>query len=88
MEKQYIKICQRDYKALLKFRTFVKTYYPNYHICNKCGELIPDNKICFHCYANSRLELPEKIELIVENPTGLKNKFKNIYDLIEWNGQK
>ena len=49
MEIQEIKLYQRDYKALLKFRTFVKTYYPNYHICNKCGELMPENGICINC---------------------------------------
>ena len=45
----------RDYKALLKFKTFVKTYYPNYHICPKCGELMPENNICLRCYANNDL---------------------------------
>lgn len=96
MEKQEITITktsvitlyQRDYKALLKFRTFVKTYYPNYHICNKCGELMPENGICFHCYPNPDLKLPEKIGLIVNNPNSIKNQIKKLNDLIEWNGKK
>lgn len=32
-----IMIYSKDYKALLKFRNFVQRYYPNYHICPKCG---------------------------------------------------
>ena len=50
------------YKELLKFRTFVKTYYPNYHICPKCGELMPENDICLRCYANNDLELCKNIK--------------------------
>lgn len=85
MEKQEIKICQRDYKALLKFRTFVKTYYPNCHICPKCGELVPEHGICFHCYAKSRLELPEKIGLVINNPNSIENQIKQLNALIKYN---
>ena len=59
--QQEIKLFSRDYKALLKFRTFVKTYYPNYHICFKCGELVPINDVCINCknieYLNEKLDL-------------------------------
>lgn len=72
--QQEIRLFSRDYKALLKFRTFVKTYYPNYHICPKCGELMPENDICLRCYVNNDLELCEKLELVVNNPNSIKNK--------------
>lgn len=86
--KQEITLFLRDYKALLKFRRFVQRYYPNYHICSKCGELIPEHGICFHCYPNPDLELPEKIGLVVNNPNSIENKIKKLNDLIEWNGKK
>lgn len=86
--QQKITLFLKDYKALLKFKTFVETYYPNYHVCNKCGELIPENDVCLHCYVNSDLELCEKIGLIVDNPNSVENKIKKLNELIEWNGQK
>lgn len=88
VHKPVITIWESNYKALLKFRTFVKTYYPNYHICNKCGELMPENGICFHCYPNIDLELPDKIGLVVNDPNSIENKIKQLNDLNEWSGQK
>lgn len=70
--KQKITLFSRDYKELLKFRTFVKTYYPNYHICPKCGELMPENNICLRCYINADLELCKQIKLIVNNSNSIK----------------
>ena len=47
--QQEIRLFSRDYKALLKFKRFVMRYYPNYHICPKCGELVPINDVCITC---------------------------------------
>ena len=80
---QEITLFLRDYKALLKFRTFVKTYYPNYHMCINCGELVPDNNICAHC--NIKTPLSDKIGLKVDNPNSTQNKIKKLFELIKWN---
>lgn len=92
---QEITLFLRDYKALLKFRNFVRRYFPNYHICPKCGELIPENGSCLHCYVNNDLELcknighlNEQIGLNVEPPNSTKQLIKQLEALNKWNGQK
>lgn len=49
---------------------------------------MPENGICFHCYPNPDLELPENIGLVVNDPNSIENKIKKLNELIKWNGQK
>lgn len=83
---QKIIVLLRDYKALLKFKRFVHRYYPNYHICSKCGELVPINNICVNC---KNIEyLNERLGLKVEQPNSTKQLINQLKTLNEWNGQK
>ena len=83
---QEITLFLRDYKALLKFKKFVQRYYPNYHICPKCGELVPINDICINCEEIEYLN--ENIGLVVEMPNSTKQLINQLKALNEWNGQK
>ena len=81
-----IRLFLRDYKALLKFKRFVQHYYPNYHICSKCGELVPINDVCINC---KNIEyLNEKIGLKVEHPNNTKQLINQLKALNEWNGKR
>lgn len=92
---QEIKLPLRELKGLLKFKKFVHRYYPNYHICPKCGELMPENNICLHCYVNNDLELcknighlNEQLGLKVEPLNSTKQLINQLEALNEWNGKK
>lgn len=83
---QKIIVLLREYKSLLKFKRFVHRYYPNYHICSKCGELVPINNICVNC---KNIEyLNERLGLKVEQPNSTKQLINQLKALNEWNGQK
>ena len=83
---QEITLFLRDYKALLKFKNFVQRYYPNYHICPKCGELVPINNICINC---KNIEyLNEKLGLEVEPLNSTKQLINQLKALNEWNGKR
>lgn len=86
MECKEITLFLRDYKALLKFKRFVHRYYPDYHICHKCGELVPENSICINCKNIEHLN--SKIGLNVESPNSTKRLIEQLKALNEWNGQK
>lgn len=78
-EKGKIIILLKDYKALLKFKNFVQRYYPNYHICPKCGELVPINNICINC---KNIEyLNEQVSLNVEIPNNTKQLIEKLKTL-------
>lgn len=83
---QEIKLPLREFKALLKFKRFVNRYHPNYHICYKCGELVPSNDICTNCKNIDHLN--EKIGLNVELPNNTKQLIKQLEALNEWNGKR
>lgn len=84
--KQKITLFSRDYKALLKFKNFVQRYYPNYHICPKCGELVPINNVCINC---KNIEyLNERLGLEVELPNSTKQLINQLKALNEWNGKR
>ena len=84
--KQEITLFSRDYKVLLKFKRFVQRYYPNYHICSKCGELVPINDICINC---KNIEyLNERLGLEVEHPNSTKQLINQLKALNEWNGKR
>ena len=81
-----IMIYSKDYKALLKFKRFVQRYYPNYHICPKCGELVPINDVCINC---KNIEyLNEQLGLKVEPLNSTKRLIEQFNALNEWNGNK
>ena len=81
-----VRISLNYYKELCKFKRFINTYYPNYHMCSKCGELVPTNHQCINCKNIETLN--EKIGLVVEMPNNTKQLIEQLEALHKWNRNK